>query len=131
MPNGEQVLEQGQEGEDSTEESGDWQSPDDEDEEESNESVDEEAGDSPPCLEHRSKQLHDPVGGHSKNVAPSTQMQKRTRHRLRSQQKKSPSSPRLLLQKLGRLCPGSRWMFLLPLGEYPLCVYLYQLILLF
>ena len=33
MPNGEQALEQDQEGEDSTEESGDWQSQEDEDEE--------------------------------------------------------------------------------------------------
>ena len=51
MPNGEQVLEQGQEGEASAEESGDWESLDDEDEEESDESDDEEAVDSPPCSE--------------------------------------------------------------------------------
>ena len=52
MPNGEQVLEQGQEGEDSAEESGDWECPDDEDEEESDESDDEEAVDSPPRSKH-------------------------------------------------------------------------------
>ena len=54
MPNGEQVLEQGQEGEDSAEESGDWESPDDEDEKESNESDNEEAVDLPPRSECRS-----------------------------------------------------------------------------
>ena len=79
MPNGEQALEQDQEGEDITEESGDWQSPDDEDEEESDESDDEEMVESPPRLERRSKLLHDPVGGCGKTVAPSTQTQKRTR----------------------------------------------------
>ena len=52
MPNGEQVLEQGQEGEDSAEERGDWECPDDEDEEESDESDDEEAVDSPPRSKH-------------------------------------------------------------------------------
>ena len=35
MPNGEQVLEQGQKGEASAEESGEWESSDDDDEEES------------------------------------------------------------------------------------------------
>ena len=40
MPNGEQVLEQGQEGEASAEESGEWESSDDDDEEESEESDD-------------------------------------------------------------------------------------------
>ena len=79
MPNGEQVLQQGQEGEDSAEESGDWESPDDEGEEESDESDDEEAVDSSPHSEHRSKQHHDPTGGRGKNVAQSTQTQKRTR----------------------------------------------------
>ena len=37
MPNGEQALEQDHEGENSVEESGDWESPGDEDEEESGE----------------------------------------------------------------------------------------------
>ena len=37
MPNGEQALEQGQEGEASTEESGDWESSDEEEEEEESE----------------------------------------------------------------------------------------------
>ena len=52
MPNGEQALEQDQEGEDSVEESGDWQSPEDEDEEESDESDDDKIVDSPPHTEH-------------------------------------------------------------------------------
>ena len=38
MPNGEQALEQDQEGEDSAEESGEWESPVDDDEDESDES---------------------------------------------------------------------------------------------
>ena len=38
MPNGEQALEQGKEGEDSAEESGEWESPGEEEEEESEES---------------------------------------------------------------------------------------------
>ena len=79
MPNGEQALEQDQEGEDSAEESGDWQSPEDEVEEESDESDDDEVVDSPPCSERRSKQSHDPAGGHGKAAAPSTQAHKRTR----------------------------------------------------
>ena len=52
MPNGEQALEQVQEGEDNVEESGEWQSPEDDDEEESDESDDEEVVDSPPRTEH-------------------------------------------------------------------------------
>ena len=79
MPNGEQALEQGQEGEASAEESGEWESSDEEEEEESEDSDDEEEVDSPPRSEHRSKQHHDPVGGRGKNVAPSTHTQKRTR----------------------------------------------------
>ena len=79
MPNGEQVLEQGQEGEASAEESDEWESSDDDDEEESEESDDKEAVNSPPRSERRSKQHHDPAGGHGKNVAPSTHTQKRTR----------------------------------------------------
>ena len=51
MPNGEQVLEKGQEGEDNAEESGDWESPDDEDKEESDELDNEEMVDSPPRSE--------------------------------------------------------------------------------
>ena len=47
MPNGEQALEQDQEGEDSAEESGKWESPGEE-EEESKESDEEEEVDSPP-----------------------------------------------------------------------------------
>ena len=75
MPNGEQILEQGQEGEDSTDESGDWQSPEDDDEEESDEADDNEEVDSPPHLEHRSKHLRDPAGERGKTAAHSTQAQ--------------------------------------------------------
>lgn len=79
MPNGEKALEQDQEGEDSAEESGDWQSPKDKDKEESDESDDDEIVNSPPRTEHRSKLLHDPAGGRDKTVAPSTQAQKHAR----------------------------------------------------
>ena len=55
MPNGEQALEQYHEGEDSADESGEWEPPADDDEDESDESDDEEVADSPPCSERRSK----------------------------------------------------------------------------
>ena len=55
MPNGEQTLEQDQEGEDNAEESGEYQSLDSDDEEESDEADDDEEVDSPPRLERRSK----------------------------------------------------------------------------
>ena len=59
MPNGEQA----QEGVESTDESADWQSPDDDDEEEdSDETKDGEEVDSSPHTECRSKQSHDPAG---------------------------------------------------------------------
>ena len=51
MPNGEQALEQYHEGEDSAEESGEWESPADDDEDESDESDDEVVADSPPRSE--------------------------------------------------------------------------------
>ena len=51
MPNGEQALELDHEGEDSAEESGEWESPADDDEDESDESDDEEVADSPPRSE--------------------------------------------------------------------------------
>ena len=79
MPNGDQALEQDHEGEDSTEESGEWESPDDDDEDESDESDDEEVFDSPPCLECRSKQHHDPMGRRGKTVASSIPSQKHAR----------------------------------------------------
>ena len=55
MPNGEQALEQDQEGGDNTEESGEWESPADGEDDESDESDDEEVADSPPRSERRSK----------------------------------------------------------------------------
>ena len=108
MPNGEQAQEQVQEGADSTEESADWQSPDDEDEEENDESDDEEEEvDSPPRIERRSKQFHDPAGGHSKTVAPSTQVHKRTQTStpepseiVAKQPKVAPSKSRKTLPKI-------------------------------
>ena len=107
MPNGEQSLEQDQEGEDSAQESGDWQSPEDDDEEESDESDDDEVGDSPPRSERRSKQLQDPAGGRGKTVAPSTQALKRTRtltpeptEKVAKQPKVAPSKPRKTLPKI-------------------------------
>ena len=55
MPNGEQALEQDHEGEDNAKKSGEWESPADGDEDESDESDDEEVADSPPRSERRSK----------------------------------------------------------------------------
>ena len=79
MPNGEQALEQDQEGKDSAEESAEWESPADDDEDESDQSEYEEVADSPPCSEHRSKQHHDPAGRRGKAVASSAPSQKRAR----------------------------------------------------
>lgn len=79
MPNGEQALEQAQEGEDSMEESGEWDSHGEEEEEDSKESDEEEEIDSPPRSERRSKQQQDPAGGRGKSVGPSANTQKRTR----------------------------------------------------
>lgn len=104
MPNGEQALEQDQEGEASTEGSGEWESSDEDEEEESEESDDEEEVDSPPCSEYRSKQHHDPADGRGKNVAPSTHTQMRTRtstpkptEKVAKQPKVAPSKTRKTL----------------------------------
>ena len=51
MPNGKQALEQDREGEDNAEESGEWELPANEDEDESDESDGEEVADSPPRSE--------------------------------------------------------------------------------
>ena len=79
MPNGEQALKQDQEGGDSAEESGEWETSGEEEEEESEESDEEEEVKSPPCSERRSKQLQDPAGGRGKSMVPSARTQKRTR----------------------------------------------------
>ena len=105
MPNGEQVLEQGQEGEASAEESGEWESSDEEEEEESEESDDEEADDSPPRSQHRSKQHHDPAGGRGKNVAPSTQTQKRTRTSTPEPTEKVAKQPKVAPPKTRKTLP--------------------------
>ena len=105
MPNDEQALEQDQEGEDSTEESGDWQSPKDEDKNESNESDDDEIVNSPPRTKHRSKLLHDPAGGRGKTVAPSTQAQKRTRTLTPETTEKVAKQPKVVPSKTRKTLP--------------------------
>ena len=131
MPNDKQVLEQDKEGEASAEESGEWESSDEDEEEESEGSDDKEE-----VARH-----------HALNADPSNTMTQRagtertwlqvpTRksalgRQLRSRQRRSPSSPRLLLQRLGRLCRGSRWTSLLLRGEYLAFIYLGRLKFLF
>ena len=105
MPNGKQALEQGQEGEASAEESGDWESSDEEEEEESEESNNEEEVDSPPRSEHRSKQHHDPAGEHGKNVAPSTHTQKRTRTSTPEPTEKVAKQPKVVPPKARKTFP--------------------------
>ena len=105
MPNGEQALEEGQEGEASMEESGDWEAPDEEQEEESEESDNEEEVDSPPRSEHRSKQHHDPAGGRGKNVAPSTHTQKRTRTSTPEPTEKVAKQPKVAPPKARKTLP--------------------------
>ena len=107
MPNGEQALEQDQEGEDSAEESGEWESPADDDEDESDESGDEEVADSPPRSERRSKQHHDPMGRRGKAVASSAPSQKRARsptpelaEKVTKQPKVNPSKARKTLPRI-------------------------------
>ena len=117
MPNGEQALEQDREGEDIAEESGEWQSPKDDNEEESDESHDEEVVDSPPRTERRSKQLQDPAGRRGKTVAPSTQAHKCTRTLTLEPTEKVAKQPKVAPSKSRKTLPRSRWTFLLPLGE--------------
>ena len=105
MPNSEQALEQGQEGEDSAEESGEWESPGEEEEEESEESDEEEEVDSPPRSERRSKQHHDPAGGRGKNVAPSTHTQKRTRTSTPEPTEKVAKQPKVAPPKARKTLP--------------------------
>ena len=105
MPNSEQALEQGQEGEASAEESGNWESSDEEEDEESEESDDEEEVDSPPRSEHRSKQQHDPAGRHGKNVAPSTHAQKRTRTSSPEPTEKVAKQPKVAPPKARKTLP--------------------------
>ena len=107
MPNGEQALEQDHEGEDSAEESGEWESADDDDEDESDESDNEEVVDSPPLSERRSKQHHDPAGRRGKAVTSSVQAQKRARsstpelaEKVTKQPKINPSKARKTLSKI-------------------------------
>ena len=105
MPNDEQALEQGKDGEASVEESGDWESSDEEEEEESEESDDEEEVDSPPRSERLSKQQHDPAGGRGKNVAPSTHAQKRTRTSTPEPTEKVAKQPKVAPPKARKTLP--------------------------
>jgi len=133
MPNGEQLLEQGQEGEDSAEESGDWESPDDGDEEESDESDDEEAVDSlPRCLAQNIDPSNTmiPRAGAVRLWPRAFHLKSTLDLRLQSWLRKSPSSPRSIPRRPGRPCLRSRWMFLLLLGKCSSRVFLYRLILL-
>ena len=107
MPNGEQALEQDQEGGDSTEESGEWESPADGEDDQSDESDDEEVADSPPRSEHRSKQRHDPVSRRGKAVASSAPSHKRARsptpdltEKVTKQPKANPSKSRKTLPRI-------------------------------
>ena len=107
MPNGEQALDQDQEGEDSTEESGKWESLGEEEEEDNEESDEEEEVDSPPCSDRRSKQQHDPSGSHGKSAAPSATTQKRARtstpeptEKVAKQPKVAPSKTRKTLPRI-------------------------------
>ncbi|XBI02563.1 hypothetical protein VPH35_131082 [Triticum aestivum] len=100
MPNGEQALEQAQEGEDSTEDSDEWDSQEyDDEEEESEESNEEEEIDSPLRYERRSKQQHDPAGGRGKAVVPSANTQKRTRTSTPEPTEKVAKHPRVAPSK--------------------------------
>ena len=101
MPNGEQVHE----GTESIDESGDWQSPND-NEDDSDDSDGSEKVDSPPRSECRSKRPQDPAGGRGKAAPPSTHVQKRTRtlspepsEKAAKQLKTSPSKPWKALPK--------------------------------
>ena len=103
-PNGEQILEQDQEGEANAEE-GEWESSDEDELEESDESDDEEEVDSPPCSEHRSKQHHDPAGGRGKNVAPSTHTQKHTQTSTPEPSEKVTKQPKVAPSKTRKTLP--------------------------
>ena len=105
MPNGEQALEQDQEGGDSAEESGEWESLGEEEEEESEESDEEEEVDSPPRSEHRSKQQHDPSGGHGKSVASSAHTKKRTRTSTPEPTEKVAKQPKVAPLKARKTLP--------------------------
>lgn len=119
MPNGEQALAQDQEGEDSAEESGEWESPGEEEEaEESEESDEEDEVDSPPRSERRSKQQHNISGRQVKSAAPSTTTQKRTRtstpeptDKVTKQPKVAPSKTRKTLPRIKMDVPvASGWV---------------------
>nr|XP_020181508.1 transcription initiation factor IIF subunit alpha-like [Aegilops tauschii subsp. strangulata] len=109
MPNGEQF----QEGEESTDESGDWQSSGDDDDD-SDDSECSEMADSPPCSERRTKQPQDPSGGRGKAAPPSAQGQKRTRtsspgpsKETAKQPKVAPTKPRKAFPKIKAATSGT------------------------
>ena len=81
-----------------------WRS-DDDDDDESEELDDEEEVDSPPRTERRSKQHHDPAGGRGKNVAPSSQTQKRTRTSTPEPTEKVAKHPKVAPPKARKTLP--------------------------
>ena len=105
MPNGEQALAQDHEGEDSAGESGECESPGEEEEEESEESDEVEEADWPPHSERRSKQQHDPSGGHRKSVAQSANTQKRTRTTTPELTEKVAKQPKVVPPKARKTLP--------------------------
>ncbi|XP_037416622.1 ribosomal RNA processing protein 1 homolog [Triticum dicoccoides] len=105
MPNGEQALEQAQEGEDSVEDSDEWDSQEDDEEEEREESDEEEEVDSPPRSERRSKQQHDLAGGRGKGVGPSANTQKRTRTLTPEPTEKVAKQPKVAPSKARKTLP--------------------------
>ena len=105
MPNGEQALEQVQEGEDSAEESGEWDSQGEDDEEESEKLDEEEEVDLPPRSEHRSKQQQDPAGGRGKSVGPSANTQKHTRTSTPESTEKVAKKPKVAPPKARKTLP--------------------------
>ena len=83
-----------------------WQGrTEDDDDDESDELDDDKAVDSPPCSERRSKQSHDPAGGHGKAAAPSTQAQKRVRTLTLELTKKVAKQPKIAPSKARKTLP--------------------------
>ena len=69
------------------------------------ESDEEEEVDSPPRSKRRSKQQHDPSGGCGKNVAPSTNTQKRTRASTPEPMEKVGKQPKVAPPKAQKTLP--------------------------
>ena len=65
----------------------------------------EEEVDSPPRIERRSKQSHDPTGGRNKAVAPSPQVHKRTRTSTPESSEKVAKKPKVAPSKSWKTLP--------------------------